>query len=108
MRAASTQKIKLVYHHELVEPTGNRLSPAWIRNADERIHETRLLVMIPITQDNSELSIIISSISFIRRMQQEGGTQPVHIYSLHGESQVSLGTGKNLPVGEDRDFFTYV
>lgn len=83
MRAASTQKIiKAVYHHEVIEPTGNRLGPAWICNVDERVQEARLLAMIPITQHNSEFSIIIGGISFIWRVQQEGGAQTVYIYSL--------------------------
>lgn len=70
------KKIKPVYHHELVEPTRNRLSPTWICNVDERVQEARVLIMVPITQYNSEFSIIIGGISFIWRMQQEGVHRP--------------------------------
>lgn len=62
--------------------TRYRLCPTGICYADEGIHEDSVFLMVPVTQHDSELSIVIRAISFIRRMQQERRAQTIHIYSL--------------------------
>ena len=51
--------------------TRNRLRSTWIRNAEEVLQEDRVLLMVPVTQHNSELGVVVASIGLIWRVQEE-------------------------------------
>lgn len=71
-----------------IQLTRNGLGSAWIRNAEEVLQEGRLFFVVPVTQNNGELGVVVSSISFILRVEEERGTQTIDIYPLGQDMSV--------------------
>jgi hypothetical protein len=67
--------------------TGDRLRSAWIRNAEEMLQKDMMFCVVPVTHHNGELGVVVCSVSFIWRVQEERCTKPIHIYSLHENKQ---------------------